>query len=111
MRYLRNVVTLALDDERCTGCLRCLEVCPRGVLARAATRVAIVDTDACIECGACAANCAVAAISVRTGGGCAAAVVRGWLRGRQPACACGADAAGDDCCGGGSRGASGCCGP
>ncbi len=98
VRYLRNVVTLALDEERCTGCLRCLEVCPRAVLARAGKRVAIVDRDACIECGACAVNCSAGAISVRSGVGCAAAVVGGWLRRRQPACGDGPAAAGG-CCG------------
>ena len=26
--YLKNVVTLQLDQEKCTGCGTCLEVCP-----------------------------------------------------------------------------------
>jgi ferredoxin len=103
VRYLRNVVTLALDEERCTGCLRCLEVCPRAVLARAAKRVAIVDRDACIECGACARNCSAGAISVQAGVGCAAAVVGGWLRGSRPSCGCGGSAAAEDGCGSSAR--------
>ena len=32
--YLKNVVTLELDPEKCSGCGTCLEVCPHGVLAR-----------------------------------------------------------------------------
>ena len=31
--YLKNVVTLQLDPEKCTGCGTCLEVCPRQVLS------------------------------------------------------------------------------
>ena len=29
--YLKDVVTLAFDVERCTGCGMCLAVCPREV--------------------------------------------------------------------------------
>ena len=31
MKYLANVTTLQYDIEECTGCGRCLEVCPRNV--------------------------------------------------------------------------------
>lgn len=31
LKYLPNVVTLELDQERCIGCNRCIEVCPHGV--------------------------------------------------------------------------------
>ena len=31
--YLKDVVTLQLDPEKCTGCGTCLEVCPHQVLA------------------------------------------------------------------------------
>lgn len=47
----------------------------------------------CMECGACAINCPVEAISVRPGVGCAAAIVADWFgrlrkseKGRQPGC-------------------------
>ena len=49
--YLRNVVTLKLDDVKCTGCGTCLEVCPRAVLARNNRKISIETLDACIECG------------------------------------------------------------
>jgi ferredoxin len=46
-----------------------------------------VDRDACMECGACARNCPVAALRVRAGVGCAAAVINGAL-GRGGDCCC-----------------------
>lgn len=46
MQYLRNVVTLRLDEAKCTGCGRCLEVCPHAVLAASNGKVAILDRDA-----------------------------------------------------------------
>jgi ferredoxin len=31
LSYLKNVVTLKLDKNKCTGCGKCLEVCPHQV--------------------------------------------------------------------------------
>lgn len=93
-RYLRDVVSLALAPGRCVGCGRCVEVCPRAVLALADRRAAIIDRDACIECGACARNCAVKAVTVKAGVGCAAAYIKGAWRGTPPDCGCGDG----DCC-------------
>ncbi len=79
LRYLRDVVTLALDPSRCVGCGTCVTVCPQPVLALADGRSRIVDRDACMECGACQRNCATGAITVRAGVGCAAAVINAAL--------------------------------
>ena len=86
MKYLKNVVTLQFDSGRCTGCGRCLEVCPHRVFQRQDGKVAISDRDACMECGACARNCAFGAISVEQGVGCAAAVIIGFFTGTEPTC-------------------------
>ena len=45
----------------------------------------IVNRDACIECGACALNCAFDALSVRSGVGCASGILSGIL-GRDSDC-------------------------
>lgn len=95
LKYLRNVVTLALDGPRCTGCGRCEEVCPHGVLALLNGKAAIIDLDACMECGACTRNCPFEAITVTAGVGCAAAIIRGRLKGTSPDCCC---SNGPDCC-------------
>lgn len=98
--YLNNVVTLSLDEEKCTGCGMCLEVCPHRVLRMNRTHVEIENRDACMECGACSRNCPFEAISVQAGVGCAAAVINSML-GRK-----GGDCCSIDDCGG----SSGCCG-
>jgi len=74
-QYLKNVVTLAVDNQACRGCGQCIEVCPHRVLRLEDKRIAIGDRDACMECGACQRNCAFGAISVRAGVGCAAALL------------------------------------
>ena len=95
MRYLRNVVSLALKSEQCVGCGRCLTVCPHAVFEWDGKTARIADRDACMECGACAKNCPVGAISVASGVGCAYAVLVGAIRGTEPDCGCDSG-----CCGG-----------
>ena len=85
--YLKNVVTLALDLEKCTGCGMCVEVCPHEVFVVDRRKAFLSDQDACMECGACAANCPAAAISVQAGVGCAAAVLGSKKNGGD--CCCG----------------------
>jgi NAD-dependent dihydropyrimidine dehydrogenase PreA subunit len=85
LMYLKDVVTLAFDGEKCTGCLMCLSVCPRGVLAAANGKIEVAARDACIECGACQRNCPGLALTVRSGVGCASAVINRML-GRKGAC-------------------------
>jgi len=96
LRYLENVVTLELDAEKCTGCKRCLQVCPHAVFEMHDRKARIADRDACIECGACAKNCAAGALSVDAGVGCAAAIINGWIHGTEPSCDCGGGPS--DCC-------------
>ena len=88
MIYLKNVVTLELSQEKCTGCGTCLEVCPHQVLAMNGKKVWIANRDACMECGACALNCPFEAISVQAGVGCAAAVINSALGRNGDSCCC-----------------------
>ena len=74
-RYLKHVVTLAVDRQACRGCGVCIDVCPHRVLRLDDQRIAMVDRDACMECGACQRNCAYGAITVRAGVGCASALL------------------------------------
>jgi len=95
MRYLANVVTLEYDAGLCTGCTNCTLVCPHAVFRMEDKRAALVDRNACMECGACARNCEPGAIKVRAGVGCAAGVINGWLAGSGPSCDC---SDGSSCC-------------
>jgi len=95
MRYLRNVVTLALDTGKCNGCGTCVTVCPHEVFALGAGKASIADRDACMECGACARNCPRTAIAVRAGVGCAAGIMAGRRGGKGAICDCSEDSS---CC-------------
>lgn len=90
MQYFKNIVTLKLDDNLCTGCGMCAVVCPHAVfeIDRVKRKAHIVEIDDCMECGACALNCKFNAISVKSGVGCAAGIINGLLRGTEPNCDC-----------------------
>ena len=75
MRYLLNGQTLVLNPARCSGCGRCVEVCPHEVLAVVDREALIANRENCMECGACKMNCPADAIEVSAGVGCAAAIV------------------------------------
>ena len=86
MKYLKDVVTLQHDLEKCTGCGMCLAVCPHRVFKPYEGKVRITDRDKCMECGACAKNCPFEAIEVEEGVGCAAAIIIGFFTGQEPTC-------------------------
>jgi len=99
--YLKDVVTLRLDREKCIGCGACLLVCPHAVLSQTNGKIEIADRDACMECGACSRNCPVEALSVKTGVGCATAVINSMLGRKKASCctiepSCG-DSKGSEC--------------
>jgi len=96
-QYLKNVATLKLKSDQCTGCGRCIEVCPHNVFLMEDKKSVIVDKDRCIECGACVKNCPFNAIEVKQGVGCAYAIIMGWLTGKEPSCDC-SDSSSGNCC-------------
>lgn len=72
-KYLKQVSTLKVDREKCTGCRVCMDVCPHAVFELQAKKPEVADLDACMECGACIMNCEAQAIIVERGTGCATA--------------------------------------
>ena len=87
-RYLENVTTLKLDLEKCTGCSMCAIVCPHTVFTVLNRKAHIADRGACMECGACAANCPVEAVSVTPGVGCASYIIQTWIKGKDAIIEC-----------------------
>ncbi len=102
--YLKNVVTLQLDENKCNGCGTCLEVCPHAVFKMNSSHAVIQNRDACMECGACSRNCPFGAISVEANVGCAAAVINSLLGREGGACSCSIEPGNN-----GNAGKGGCC--
>jgi len=97
MKYLKNVTTIKLNADKCNGCMRCIEVCPREVFIIKNKKASITDADRCMECGACAQNCDFGAIEVNSGVGCAAAIINSIINGGEPSCDC-SGSSGNSCC-------------
>jgi NAD-dependent dihydropyrimidine dehydrogenase PreA subunit len=98
-QYLPNVASLEYTPEKCRGCKRCVEVCPHGVFEMNHSHAQLVAPDSCMECGACALNCAFDAIIVRKGVGCASAMINGIITKGNPdlgTCDCSPDSG--SCC-------------
>ena len=90
-QYLKNVSTLKFMPDKCIGCGMCMDVCPHRVFDIKENKAQVIDKDSCMECGACAKNCPAGAIEVKTGVGCAYAIIMGKLMGTEPNCD-------SDCC-------------
>ena len=86
--YIADVVTLKLDTDLCIGCGLCTIVCPHTVFELKTRKAAILNRDACMECGACKMNCPAGAIYVKSGVGCATAVINSALGRKGGSCCC-----------------------
>ena len=86
--YLKN--SLILNKEDCNGCMMCIMVCPHQVFGKYNKKVTLINQQSCMECGACMRNCAVGAIIVKSGVGCATAMFYASLKGKKmDECSCG----------------------
>jgi NAD-dependent dihydropyrimidine dehydrogenase PreA subunit len=78
-----QVNTLTYDPALCNGCAMCVAVCPHAVFEMDGRKAQLVNQMACMECGACQKNCITNAITVQSGVGCASAMIRAALLGKQ----------------------------
>ena len=69
IRYIEDVSTLVLNQDKCIGCGLCTEVCPHNVFELCDGKAEIIDFNACMECGACVNNCPSNALEVSPGVG------------------------------------------
>ncbi len=53
-----------LDQEACTSCGNCVEICPGEVYQWADEKPEAADPEECTECGACEEQCPVHAITM-----------------------------------------------
>lgn len=55
----QHVGDIEIDGKTCTGCAKCVEVCPTNVLEIEGGKLSVADINACILCGDCVNVCPV----------------------------------------------------
>ncbi|MFP4081473.1 MAG: NADH-quinone oxidoreductase subunit NuoF [Candidatus Aminicenantes bacterium] len=60
----KDLIQYRILEDKCTGCLACLKVCPSGAISGELNKVHVIDQDQCIKCGACFEACNFDAINI-----------------------------------------------
>lgn len=53
-----------IEEEECTGCGLCIEVCPNEVLDLEEGIAVVINEEACDGCGLCAEECPMSIIEI-----------------------------------------------
>jgi len=61
----RELITYYIDEEACTGCGRCLRVCPAEAITGEKKEPHRIDSEKCIKCGSCKEVCRFDAVKVK----------------------------------------------
>ncbi len=60
----KELIQYFIVDDKCTGCLACLKVCPSEAISGELKKVHVLDQSKCIKCGACYEACNFEAIKI-----------------------------------------------
>lgn len=63
-RVCRDLITYTIDEEKCTGCMRCLKECPQDAIVGEKKEPHHILQERCIKCGICYESCKFNAIKV-----------------------------------------------
>jgi NADH-quinone oxidoreductase subunit F len=60
----KALIEYSIVEDKCTGCLACLKVCPENAITGELKQVHVLDKSKCIKCGACYEACKFDAIHI-----------------------------------------------
>jgi len=63
-RVCRDLITYTIDEEKCTGCMRCLKECPQQAIVGERKKSHRILQEKCIKCGICYEACRFDAVKV-----------------------------------------------
>ena len=63
-RVCRDLITYTIDEEKCTGCMRCLKECPQKAIVGEKKKPHRILQEKCIKCGICYETCRFDAVKV-----------------------------------------------
>jgi NADH-quinone oxidoreductase subunit F len=63
-RVCRDLITYTIDEEKCTGCMRCLKECPQQAVVGERKKSHRILQEKCIKCGICYEACRFDAVKV-----------------------------------------------